>query len=107
MKVGYIKETNMMEFHIEKMRACGVDKVIVDSRNREKIPELLQTLKNGDELHVLAAQHLTRDFYQFANILKQLKEKGVSLYIDGALYHIDRHIDVAEKLSKQRKEAQE
>ena len=91
MKIGYMKvrsdenpdKADIKKHYAKAFEKFGVEKLVFDNAKREELPNLLEELKDGDELHLLAADHPTRDPDRLVEILGILRTKNVKLFFRG------------------------
>ena len=91
MKVAYSRVSSHtgqetgMETQIEILKKFGVDKLFIETgsgtttKGRDKLKECLDFVREGDELVITRIDRLARSVLDLQTIVKQLKEKGVTL----------------------------
>lgn len=91
MRIAYVRnqDVELMEEQLNRIVKYGIDEVVLD-RTGERLPELLKTLGSGDELHVASLDRFSRIIPATVRILKDLHDRGVALYVDGAKYDLER-----------------
>lgn len=90
MKVGYIRVSTLNQ-HLDRQRSAmkdqGVEEIFeekVSGKNitdRPKFKEALEFLRKGDIFYVVSLDRLGRNYDDIKEVVKQLKDKGVSVNI--------------------------
>lgn len=92
MKFGYIRvstaqqEKNFsLDYQKETLEAAGVERIFSDvgsgaKKSRPGLDQLLDQLREGDELWVVYLSRLGRNLSQLAGLLEELKELGVTVH---------------------------
>ena len=65
----------------EYLKYQGAETVIIDDEQHEALPELLQSLNPGDTLYLFNLWHLSMNTTRLADILEELRQKDVILFI--------------------------
>lgn len=93
MKYGYARvstlkqsQGNSLESQSEQLREAGAVKIFADvitgtTTNREQLDKLLALLEEGDTIIVTKLDRLARSLSQGADLIDQLIERGVTVYI--------------------------
>ncbi len=86
MKIGYIKKGESVSrdtavYMQEYLKYQGAETVIIDNKQREALPELLQSLNPGDTLYLFNMWHLSMNTTRLMDILERLRQKDVMLFI--------------------------
>lgn len=86
MKFGYINKKQSVSkdtavYMQEYLKYQGAETVIIDDEQHEALPELLQSLNPGDTLYLFNLWHLSMNTTRLADILEELRQKDVILFI--------------------------
>lgn len=84
--VNQAKDGNSLEAQEQLLKAFGAEKIYVDAytgtkAERPEFSKLLQELKASDTLVVTKVDRLTRSLIQGLEIVKELKDRGVTINI--------------------------
>lgn len=90
MKMGYINaRTPETSYFSQYLMKQGAEEVTVDNGKNEMLPGLLNRMKPGDSLHVIALYHLSRNLDKLKEILETLHEQKILLFMNGQYIDFD------------------
>lgn len=88
MKTGYVcVRTPETSYFCQYLMKQGAEEVIVDQGENELLPGLLDSMKPGDSLHVIALHHLSKNLNKLKKILETIHQKQIPLFVN------DQYID--------------
>ena len=91
MRYGYIRSKQQSEYSLERQRNAikqhDLDEVIVEKSGND-LDTLLDKLQAGDELYVESVERLTRSTSKLIEITKLVRERGITLYVDGKPFEL-------------------
>lgn len=88
MKKGYVcVRTPKTSYFCQYLMKQGAEEVIVDQGNNELLPGLLDSMKPGDSLHVIALHHLSKNLNKLKETLETIHQKQIPLFVN------DQYID--------------
>lgn len=87
MKVSYIRVSSIMQSEarqVEAMKDKGIEKYYIEKvsakdTNRPKLQEMLEFVREGDEIYIHDFSRLARSTKDLLNIVEKLNTKGVIL----------------------------
>ncbi|MBQ9943798.1 MAG: hypothetical protein IJO67_05505 [Clostridia bacterium] len=84
MKKGYVcVRTPETSYFCQYLTKQGAEEVIVDQGENELLPGLLDSMKPGDSLHVIALHHLSKNLTKLKEILETIHQKQIPLFVGG------------------------
>jgi len=85
MKYGYVRSATQIEREInnqtETLKGYGVEEIIVE-RSGHDLDDLIARLKEGDELHAVTLDRISRKSSEFLKKADMIKDAGGSLMIE-------------------------
>ena len=98
-KIGYARvstKNQNLDLQIDALKKAGCDKIFFEKKSavkeRAEFQRCLEYLRDGDTLVVWKLDRLGRTMKQLINLIEDLKEKGIGLYI------VSESIDTSTKM---------
>ena len=89
MKYGYVRSATQIECEInnqtEILNGYGVEEIIVE-RSGHDLDDLLARLQEGDEIHIVSLDRISRRFSDFLKKAETIKNAGGTLLIQNKRY---------------------